>query len=118
MMKTIKMDDGWDIEVSNGKSKMVEGPNKHAQDISVLLKTCRGDNIFEPRMGIDWIYLIHYPSVQNIRSGIEDALSQYHKNIIIDRLDIREDSVTRRYIVKLDLIVDKENIDIEFIVGG
>jgi len=100
-----------------GHLEWIEPPEKYKQDIEVILKTNLGENMFHEEMGVNWFQIFDYPTKNNVKEGIRDALSQYTKPIIINNIEIEEDKLDRKYDIKLDITIEDVREELEFVVG-
>jgi len=117
-MKTLKLDEDWDLTFTNsGKLEWVEPPERFEQDLKVILKTNLGENKFHETMGVNWFQIFDYPSKNNVKEGIRNALSQYTKPVIINNIDIEEDRKERKFKVNVNITIDDIVDEFEFIVG-
>lgn len=117
-MKTLKMTDDWDLKInSSGKLEFIEGVDKYSQDISTILKTNKGQDPFYENLGVDWFMIINYPTRNNLIDGINDALSQFYKPVVVEDMDIEEDRTKRTYSVDLRLKVGGEFTEVNFNIG-
>lgn len=119
-MKTIKMTDDWDFEMENKRIQMIEWPQKAAQDIKMIVKTVKGENIFYPEMGINWLPIIHFPSERNVHKAILQAVSYYVKPVSIHKLKVttKTDKGRETIHVKMEIKVESDYETIEFDIGG
>lgn len=118
-MKTLKLDDSWDLEISpKGYLEWIEPPEKFKQDLNIILKTIKGENTFQEDMGVNWFQIFDYPSENNVRDGITNALKQYYKPIVINNLDVEEDEETRTFKIDLDITIEDVREEISFRIGG
>lgn len=117
-MKTFELSEDWDLIIDgNGHLVWTTPPEKYAQDIKTILKTNIGENIFYEDMGINWFSIFDYPSKNNIREAIKDALSQYQKPVTINNLEITENKKERKFDIELNIKVEDAEEEITFTVG-
>lgn len=117
-MRTIKLDEDWDLSFSkSGKLEWITPPERFEQDLKIIIKTNLGSNSFHEEMGVNWFQVFDYPSKNNFKDAIRNALSQYYKPIIINNIDIEEDKDERKYYVKLDIKIEDVREEFEFTLG-
>lgn len=108
----------WDLFINgSGKMEFIDGAEMDNQDIATILKTNKGEDYFYENLGVDWFMIINYPTKSNVIDGINDALSQFDKPVLIRDLKIKEDKENRKYNVILDLKVEDNLTQISFNVG-
>jgi|GEM_PF-3325247 len=117
-MQTLKMDEDWDLIINErGRFEFVDPPEKYEQDIKVILKTNLGEYIFNKNMGIDWFSVMNYPTENNIRDGVKEALRQYEKPVIINDIVVEKSDKDRTINVFLNVRIKDEDIETLFSVG-
>lgn len=116
-MKNIKLNEQWDLDITAKRLQEVEGSENDKQNLSSILKTFKGSDIFDLDLGINWIPIINYPTKENIKEAIKDGLSQYYKNVIIEDFEIKEDKERRLYYVNLQIKLEGQIEELEFAIG-
>lgn len=116
-MKNVKLNKNWDLDVKSKRMQEVEDEENDVQNIKTILKTFKGEDIFYPDLGINWIPVINYPTEENIKNAIKDGLSQYYKNVIVEEFNIRENKSKRLYEVDLRIRLEEQVEELQFIIG-
>lgn len=117
-MKTLKMNDNWDLQVEDNDLRMFDGKDKIGQDIEMILKTVKGDNIFFESMGIPWLQIIQMPSKRNVKNAIVNALKDYPMNIQIENINVDENHKDRTMNIMIKIRLDDETTEISLEVGA
>lgn len=114
--KTFKLDSSGDIVINELKRlETVEGLDKVAQDIRVILKTVKGSFPFDPDFGVDYIKIVESGFNRKlIENEIRKALSKYPYLKSIDSIEISDPDENRRVAVSISLTVTSgESINVE-----
>src|SRR6056297_2442408 len=94
-MKTLQMDDSWDIDITDNTFSIIKGNDKTLQDIEMVVKTVKGENIFYEQMGIPWLQIMQNPTENNVRNAIISALNQSPLNVALEEINIDNDYENR-----------------------
>jgi len=117
--KTFRLDSNGDIVINELKRlEMVEGLDKVAQDVSVILKTVRGSFPLDPDFGVDYIRIVESGfSKKVIKSEIRRALSRYPYLKSIDSIEVSHPDENRHVAVSISLTVTSgESIGVEVLL--
>lgn len=113
--RTFKLDSSGDIVIKLRRLEMVEGLDKVAQDIRVILKTIRGSFPFAPDFGVDYIKIVGSGFNRKlIENEIRKALSKYPYIKSIDSIEISDPDPNRRVAVSISLtVISGEQVNVE-----
>jgi|Deesub1362A_J573_1020465.scaffolds.fasta_scaffold00761_29 phage baseplate assembly protein W len=105
--RTFKLDTSGDIVINELKCiEMVDGIDKVAQDIHIILKTVKESFPFDANFGMDYFQIIESDySKQLIESEVVKALANYPFIKSIDEIEISKPDTDRKAIINIRLTV-------------
>lgn len=101
--KTLAMTDDGDLLLARRRLHMIEGTDKVAQDLRVLLRSATGSSPFNPRWGTNVPALVSGTD-REIAGEIRAAVRQYPHVKAIQSLQITRDPATRAATVRISVM--------------
>jgi len=114
--KTLQLDSSGDLILSSLKRfEYVEGIQKIAQDIWVILKTTKGSDRFNTEMGVDYLKIVESGyNKRLIEAEIRKALSSYPHIKSIEEIEISDPDPNRIVTVYLRVkVISGESLSME-----
>jgi|Deesub1362B_J571_1020462.scaffolds.fasta_scaffold00148_6 phage baseplate assembly protein W len=114
--ETLKLDSSGDLVFNQlNRLEMVDGAEKVAQDIRIILKTIKGSDPFYPEMGVDYFKIFESSfNKKLIEAEIRKALSRYSYLKSIDEIEVSDLDSDRKVTITLRLtVISGESVSME-----
>ena len=110
---------GYDIYIgSDQRIATVEENEDRAQDVAILLKTTKGEDVFRPNWGVDWFSVFAMPTDAVLEDALRSAFKDFPDLIGITEITVLSRNYsTRTMIIRLVLNFTTGPIIVETTVG-